>query len=409
MPSRLPTLLILVAIAISFAVLNSPGTDAAYPGTNDRIAFVVRDGQEFHIWTMAPDGSDRQQLTFGAVRDEQPRYSPDGMKIAFHRFIPDNGIWIIDANGGNPNLIPGTGEGYSLSWSPDGQTIVFEEFIGGEQTDISIIGIDGGGHQNLTQTNDTFEAFPDWSPDGERIVFQRANLNTNETDLWTMDANGQDQQQLTFSPVPGESYPDWSPDGSRVVYASSLDGGEIFVVDSGGGTPENLTDDDLIQRRPVFSPDGDSIAFDENADTLPAGGPAFFYIVVMDLGTRDTQNISDDQTPLDFGPDWSIGEPATLVWGDHDCSGGIDPLDALYGFRQAAEIVPAVPEGASCPALGETVPAAGFGDLTWGDLDCDEDIDGDDALLILTHAAEFPIETSQGCPEIGASVQEMLS
>ncbi len=41
---------------------------------------------------------------------------------------------------------------------------------------------------------------------------------------------------------------------------------------------------------------------------------------------------------------------------------------------------------------------------TWGDVDCDEDIDAVDALRVLRYVAELPLAPVPGCPAIGASV-----
>jgi TolB protein len=405
--SRLRNALTFAALAIAFVALGEPhGTNAAYPGTNGRIAYVEREGQsDLHIWTMNPDGTDKDQLTTGAVRDEQPRYSPDGTMIAFHRYIPDNNIWLMNADGSDLHKIPNTDGGYSLTWSPDGTKIVFEDNIGGV-TDLAVIGINGSGYVNLTDS-DTFEAFPDWSPNGEKIVFQRAEIQIDVTELWMMDANGSNQEQLTTSPTIGEGYPDWSPDGTQIVYAAneSANDGDIFIIDATGGTPENLTESDPIERRPVFSPDGQSIAYDVGAETLPAGGPPLNLIMIMNLDTRDSHNISTGTAPVDFGPDWSVGA-AALVWGDHDCAGGIDPFDALIDFRKSAGIEPAVPAGTTCALLGDTLATPGFGDLTWGDIDCDGTIDGDDAVLILRHVVGLEPANLQDCPAIGVAIPQ---
>ena len=54
-----------------------------------RIAFF-RGGCAFnctsHIYTVAPDGSDLTQFTFGAsVRDRTPDWAPDGGRLVFNR------------------------------------------------------------------------------------------------------------------------------------------------------------------------------------------------------------------------------------------------------------------------------------------------------------------------------------
>ncbi len=399
----LVTLVALFAATTTLGDVSPTTTDAAYPGDNGRIAFAIPEGANRHIWTMEPGGSDRQQVTTGVVQDFAPRWSPDGTKIAFRRNAPVPGLWTIDANGANPHFIPGTDQGVDVSWSPDGQRIAFSD-DGGDTQDIATIGINGDDYENITQSDNANEASPDWSPNGQRILFTRFS-DLDGVDLWTMDTSGLNRQQVTTSPDVQESDSDWSPDNSQIVYSVSNNGadGEIFRVGATGGAPENLTSDSNSQSWPTFSPDGASIVFQEEQPTQPSGFDANSAIVVMELGTGVRDNISP-MNPFDTTPDWGIvpgSAPTPLTWADNDCSDEIDHFDALYGLRQAAEVEPAVSTDSGCPALGTTISTQSFGDRIWGDINCDEVLDGADAVLILKYAARFLLTNVQDCPAIG--------
>jgi len=74
---------------------------------NGKIAFVSdRDGNA-EIYTMNPDGSDPNRLTFDPRRDFNPAWSPDGKRIAFVRFRilsggpPSGEIYVMNADGSN--------------------------------------------------------------------------------------------------------------------------------------------------------------------------------------------------------------------------------------------------------------------------------------------------------------------
>jgi WD40-like Beta Propeller Repeat len=57
---------------------------AAYPGQNDRIAYVSHSPSGLHeIYTMNPDGTGRKKLTDNQAYDTSPAYSPNGKEIAF--------------------------------------------------------------------------------------------------------------------------------------------------------------------------------------------------------------------------------------------------------------------------------------------------------------------------------------
>ena len=93
-----------------------------------------------------------------------------------------------------------------------------------------------------------------------------------------------------------------------------------------------------------------------------------------------------------------------LLWGDDDCDADVDAVDALKNLQQVAGFPSTKEPG--CPGLGSTVDVvpAGFGQLPWGDVDCDQDIDAVDALGILRSIAAFPVTQQPNCPEIGSEV-----
>ncbi len=76
------------------------------------------------LFIVHPDGTGLRRLTRDEHRDRQPRWSPDGTRIAF--YSPRGGkyeIWIIDADGSRPRraaVIPDR-EAFHPIWSPDGR------------------------------------------------------------------------------------------------------------------------------------------------------------------------------------------------------------------------------------------------------------------------------------------------
>jgi TolB protein len=76
-----------------------------------------------------------------------------------------------------------------------------------------------------------------------------------------MDADGGNVQQLTASP--GHDWgPVWSPDGQRIAFASDRTGNfEVYVMDADGGNVQQLTENPGEDFEPVWSPDGERLAF----------------------------------------------------------------------------------------------------------------------------------------------------
>jgi len=97
---------------------------------------------------------------------------------------------------------------------------------------------------------------PSWSPDGKSLAIAM------QGSIWRIDiATGVATELMV-----GRKYyssPDWSPDGRWIVATADDDGGtiqlEVLNVETGEVRP--LTSDDQIYLDPVFSPDGQSLAY----------------------------------------------------------------------------------------------------------------------------------------------------
>ena len=216
-------------------------------------------------------------------------------RIAYSVWNTSVGIWSLpfprsgtgSTAGGHP-ITSATERIESVSLSPDGQWLAFESDRSGN-TDIYKIRIDGTGLQQLTR-NPADEFKPIWSPDGRQIAFH--SMRSGNRDIYVMSADGSAERLVAGGPA-HEYAGGWSPDGSQLAiysdrgavnspvsvtyapgktieYTGRL---ELYVVPATGGNARRLTSEGGA--RPVWSPDGKSIAYvgaDNALRVVPAQG-----------------------------------------------------------------------------------------------------------------------------------------
>jgi len=97
--------------------------------------------------------------------------------------------------------------------------------------------------------------YPSISPDGETVVF------STRGDLWKVSTDGGLATQLTVHAA-HDFMPVWSRDGEKIAFASDRYGNyDIFTMPSSGGSATRLTFHSANDFSSSFSPDGESVLF----------------------------------------------------------------------------------------------------------------------------------------------------
>ncbi|MCD4745944.1 MAG: T9SS type A sorting domain-containing protein [Bacteroidales bacterium] len=196
------------------------------------------------------------QLTTSDSNEYHPRWSPDGLSMAYTTRSPDYVdicVLLLENDIAEPTNLDMDGD-LAFDWSPDGNYFVFDAYPeAGPPANIYTFSLTTGDVTELTNYTMS-ENHPTWSPDGNSIAF------TWNGGIWTIPANGGNPENLT------SGYDDfhlqYSPDGSEILFASNRSGNhDIWKISSAGGTPVQLTFHQADDDRACWSPNGNSIAF----------------------------------------------------------------------------------------------------------------------------------------------------
>lgn len=227
-------------------------------------------------------------------------------------------IYLMNPDGSNPtNLTQHSATDLSAAWSPDGTRIAFTTDRDGNE---EIYAMDADGTNVVNLTADPYDDFaPQWSPDGTKIAFQsnressgpiagvdpKIMLIVYTVDVFVMNADGSGQINVSNHEM-WDGNPSWSPGSDRIVFQSDrhVDPGpvvmgilpdglgvEIYAVDADGGHLVNLSQSPEDDRYPMWSPDGTRIVFQSTRD-----GNQEIYVMNSDGSghTRLTTSGADD-------------------------------------------------------------------------------------------------------------------
>ncbi len=203
-------------------------------------------------------------------------WSPDSTQLAFfsNAGSSQEQLFVAPVRSGKSRRLTNV-DGYvrDIRWAPDGKQIAFLYAEGGGgggplEAEPAAVGVIGSNSRNqqITVVNpaggEIRQISPaslnvyeyDWSPDGQRFAAIAApgpaDNNWWIAQLYLVDAASGKMDSIYRPPVEQQiAVPRWSPDGNQIAFIGGLmsdegfNGGDIFVLASGGGTPHNLTSD----------------------------------------------------------------------------------------------------------------------------------------------------------------------
>ena len=255
------------------------------------------------------------KLTTGTDRFENPKWSPDGSKIAYTNYGYNN-LYVMNANGANKKCIStAEGVGFGYEWSNNSEQIfaadvryTIESGRKVRKQALWSISIDGKSErltEDVTRLNQVTKLSskkykstrsssslqtvsfscepqglyvvnqfgkktlinegpsfcPALSPDGKKVVFNHGN----NVCVMNIDGTGKKVLDRGFNPV-------WA-NNSQIVYEQSKDDGhtyissDLYIIGVNGVNKKALTKtSDKMEMCPAISPDGSKIVFTSFSD-----------------------------------------------------------------------------------------------------------------------------------------------
>jgi Tol biopolymer transport system component len=200
--------------------------------------FKTGSGNEMDIYRVNRDGSGLVLLTpmqVEATRNTQPRWSPDGTRIAFLQEGPSRTRWdlaVVPAAGGTVTVLDQNGSPLlNPTWSPDG---VWLAYVGDDDAIWKVAS--AGGTPVLLAAPPAGEVFRYvvWSPDGSQLAFIGSNAGSGQSWVYTVAAGGTDLQRRTSgNPAPDRGLA-WSPNGQRLAFRADGTAYNLYVMGGDG-------------------------------------------------------------------------------------------------------------------------------------------------------------------------------
>lgn len=336
-----------------------------------RIAFTSNRSGTSAVYVVPSSGGTPTRLTWHPSGASVRGWTDDGTKIYYassREFAPNPSarIWMIPAEGGNAQLVS-VQRGYDADFSPDESQIVLEpvsrwdsewrNYRGGQNTPLVILDL-ATQAEILIPNEHTTDIHPVWI--GENIYFlsdrdgvmniwayqvassELTQITTysgadikwlsgdkilafeREGYLFTMDPATAEITQLEITVVGDFPWAEtkWedigrragaaslSPSGKRIVVEAR---GDIFTVPVEHGDARNLTQSSgVADRRPIWSPKGDKIAWFSDAGHQP------YRLMLADQdGMSEPEAISIGESKLAWEPTWSP-DGASIAFVDDD-------------------------------------------------------------------------------------------
>jgi dipeptidyl aminopeptidase/acylaminoacyl peptidase len=338
-------------------------------------ADVIGDEWHSNLWIVNFDGGNNRPLTTGNYNDSDPRWSPDGKRLAY---VSDRDgkpqIYVRWMDTGQTTRLTNLAHPPAgISWSPDGKEIAFTNFVPGPPTTLAHIPHPPAGAKWAEQPILADKLI--WRFNGMGLI------PNGYTQIFVIGSEGGAPHQVShgnynFGSRFGGGNLNWTRDGQYLIFSADLipdaeyeqERTEVYQLSLADGAWKALTDRNGPDNAPALSPDGSKIAYTGFDDRYLGHQTTHLYLmnrdgssprVVMADFDRDVEQphwaadgsgvyfIYDDRGDTKFAFATTAGERRVLAQhlgsGESSYSGGTSFTIAANGNFAVARTLPDLP------------------------------------------------------------------
>ncbi len=302
----------------SFPKFSPDGMNIAFSGNYDG---------NTDVYLIPTSGGIPSRLTYHGMTDRVVDWTPDGKRILFasgresekERF---NQLYTISTSGGVTEKLP-FAYGEFASYSPDGKQVAmvfrsevfrtWKRYRGGDVADIYVFNLQDNSSQNISSQINAGEELPMWS--GNSIYFLSDNGPEKRMNLWQYDVTTKTRKQVTNFSDYDVHFP--SLGASEIVFEA---GGKLYLYQLANGQSKEVKVS-LVSDKASLKPSIESAEKSVQHTTIGRDGNRALFEARGDIFSLPAENgyvknLTQSSGSAERYPAWSPDGKTIAYWSD---------------------------------------------------------------------------------------------